>query len=226
MERFFLTITVPTSLLFLLISFSRCPIHHRLLPATDMNENIMASSKFTTTQYTSEEFVESSGAVLFDFSQAKTTVCLIHYLAKDEWLLAKGRRNCGETRLEAALREVHEETGYPCRPYPVTMSTRAPAATEMGSVSDEARSYPGLTEPFMLTIREMEEKGAKLIWWYIAEVDKDTLGKNGDIHGEADFAAAFLSCDEALRRLTFEDDRSVLKRAVTLVRDSTGSSSL
>ncbi|KAJ2903743.1 hypothetical protein MKZ38_009395 [Zalerion maritima] len=186
----------------------------------------MASSSFATTQYTSEEFVESSGAILFDFSQAMTRVCLIHYLAKNEWLLAKGRRNCGEPRLEAALREVHEETGYPCRPYPVTMSTRAPPATETGSISDQARSYPGLTDPFMLTTREVEAKKAKLIWWYIAEVDKDALGKSGGIHGESDFVAAFLSCDDALQKLTFEDDRSILKRAINLVADSPGNSSL
>ena len=186
----------------------------------------MASSKFATTQYTSEDFVESSGAILFDFSQETTKVCLIHYLAKDEWLLAKGRRNCGESRREAALREVHEETGYPCRPYPVTMSTRAPATTEASSVSDQARSYPGLTEPFMLTIREVGARKAKLIWWYIAEVDKEALAEKGCVHGEADFAAVFLSCDEALQKLTFEDDRSILRRAVSLVGDSTGKSGL
>jgi 8-oxo-dGTP pyrophosphatase MutT (NUDIX family) len=74
-----------------------------------------------TTQYTSEEFVESSGAILFDLSHETKSVCLIHYTVKDEWLLAKGRRNCGESRLEAALREVEEETGYKCHVYSVTM---------------------------------------------------------------------------------------------------------
>lgn len=43
----------------------------------------MATSPNTTTQYTSEQFVESCGAVLFDLSSPqKKKVCLIHYHAK------------------------------------------------------------------------------------------------------------------------------------------------
>lgn len=48
-------------------------------------------------------------------------VCLIQYHAKNEWLLAKGRRNCGESRREATLRELREETGYSAYLHPVTM---------------------------------------------------------------------------------------------------------
>lgn len=185
----------------------------------------MASSNFTTTQFTSKEFVDSCGSILFDLSQEPTKVCLIHHVATDEWLLAKGRRNCGESRQDAALREVYEETGYPCRPYPVTMSTRAPLVTETSSIPDQARVYPGLTEPFMLTIRDLGGNKVKLIWWYIAEVDKDKLTRNGRGQGEATFAAALLNRDEALQRLTFEDDRSVLRRALFLVGESSGNDS-
>ena len=124
----------------------------------------MAASKYNTSQFTSEEFVESSGAVLFDLSPAKSKVCLIHYIAEDEWLLAKGRRNCGETRQEAALREVREETGYACHLHPVTMSTRAPPMAETGYIADQARTFSDLTEPFMLTIRRMDgNSSTKLI---------------------------------------------------------------
>jgi len=72
----------------------------------------------------------------------------------------------------------------------------------------------------------VEAKKAKLIWWYIAEVNKDTLVKNGGVHGEAGFAAVFLSYDKALERLTFKDNRSILKRAIDLVGDFTSNSSL
>ncbi|GAQ07444.1 hypothetical protein ALT_4765 [Aspergillus lentulus] len=179
----------------------------------------MATSKYPTAQYTSEEFVESSGAILFDLSHETKRVCLIHYTVKDEWLLAKGRRNCGESRLEAALREVQEETGYKCHVYPVTMSTRAPSKNEADDVSDHARLYPGLSEPFMLTIRELNDKSeAKLIWWYIAAVDKSFKGSTPS--ADRDFRAEFFTYDEALQKLTFQDDRNVLTRAIALVESS------
>ncbi|KAF2744332.1 hypothetical protein M011DRAFT_470468 [Sporormia fimetaria CBS 119925] len=179
----------------------------------------MASSNYATSQYTSEEFVESSGAILFDLSPKQSKVCLIHYIAKDEWLLAKGRRNCGESRHEAALREVREETGYPCHLHPVTMSTRAPPRVETGFVADQPRTFSNLTEPFMLTIRRMDGKSnAKLIWWYIAALDKDPATDKSN--GEAEFKAEFFSWDEALARLTFEDDRQILGRAIALVENS------
>ncbi|EFR01294.1 hypothetical protein MGYG_04299 [Nannizzia gypsea CBS 118893] len=182
----------------------------------------MASSAFKTAQYHSEQFVESSGAVLFDFSQEIPKVCLIYYIEKDEWLLAKGRRNYNESRREAALREVREETGYQCRLYPISMPTRAtnPSATDTNDMTDQARVYHNLTEPFMLSIREIKERSSiKLIWWYIAELEKNVQ----TMDGEAEFISEFFSYDEAIRRLTFQGDRDVLIKAVSLVHSSCAS---
>jgi 8-oxo-dGTP pyrophosphatase MutT (NUDIX family) len=124
----------------------------------------MAASNVVTSQYSSENFVESCGAVLFDLSKPQLQVCLIHFPKKDEWFLAKGRRNIGEHRHEAALREVFEETGYRCHLHPVTMPTRATQAEEPADVPDEAREYHQLTEPFSLTIRAPDGgSGVKLI---------------------------------------------------------------
>ncbi|GJD02739.1 NUdiX domain-containing protein [Colletotrichum higginsianum] len=99
----------------------------------------MAVSNFVTSQYSSEAFVESCGAVVFDLSKEPAKVCLLHYLALDEWYLAKGRRNCGESRHEAALREVLEETGVRCRLLPVDMPTRAPAPDDDANAPDVLR---------------------------------------------------------------------------------------
>lgn len=79
-------------------------------------------------------------------------MCLIHYHAKDEWMLAKGRRNCGEPRHQAALREVSEETGYQAHLHPVTVQRRVPPIDEQGDVP-EPRAYPDLAEPIMVTMR-------------------------------------------------------------------------
>ncbi|KOS20768.1 hypothetical protein ESCO_004370 [Escovopsis weberi] len=122
----------------------------------------MAASSFASKQYNGEEFVESCGAILFNF-----------------------QHQTPRSRADAALREMREETGYRCRLYPVTMPTRAPSAAEAGDVPDKARTYPDLTEPFMLSTWEVGGKSqVKLIWWYIAEhhaLHSNSCGIFGDM---------------------------------------------
>lgn len=74
----------------------------------------------------------------------------------------------------------------------------------------------------MLTFREIEGKSnVKLIWWYIAEVDGD-IPEGAASRGEEWFESEFFPLDEAVRRLTFQNDRDVLSRAVSLVRSHAG----
>lgn len=96
-------------------------------------------------QYPSTQFVETAGAILLRLS--KKQVCLIHYLAKSEWLLPKGRRNCGESRHQAALREAREEMGYQCQLHHVSMPTRAAPIEETADARDIPRFLPNITEP-------------------------------------------------------------------------------
>lgn len=183
----------------------------------------MAFSRFPTTQYSSDELVESAGAILFH--QSTKRVCLLHFIPRGEYFFAKGRRNCGESRLAAALREVREETGYPCRALPVTMSTRAPPppqdeTTEQHSPPDLPRTYPHLTEPFTLQIRQLGgERNIKLIWWYIVVVNEDEPFPTEDRPGEEkeNFQVALFSYEEALQKLTFQLDREILQKAIDLV---------
>ncbi|KAK6856375.1 hypothetical protein PG995_006562 [Apiospora arundinis] len=165
-----------------------------------------------------------------DSQGRKKKVCLLHYMAKDQWLLPKGRRNCRETRQAAAVREVREESGYACRLRPVTMPTRAPSVLEAADVKDFARTYPDLTEPFMLEVRDLgqgEGEGVKLVWWFVAEVLRPGSpgeGEDGTDYEpgepEVHFAPAFFDCDAALKKLTFQKDRDVLRRAMDLVETS------
>ncbi|KAK1980830.1 NUDIX domain-containing protein [Colletotrichum cereale] len=182
----------------------------------------MATSNFLTSQYPSEAFVESCGAIAFDLSKKPAEVCLLRYLATAEWLLAKGRRNCGESRHEAALREVLEETGFRCRLLPVNMVTRAPGPDEDTDAPDAATARRAITEPFMLTTRSLDGgAGMKLIWWYVAAVEAGNGTKEGTEGGEAQFEASFFGCDEAVEMLTFESDRKVLRRAIDQVTETT-----
>ncbi|KAI4221251.1 MAG: hypothetical protein L6R36_007034 [Xanthoria steineri] len=107
----------------------------------------MATSHFATEQYTSEAFVESVGTVLFRMSTQET--CVLHFWKKDEYLLAKGRRSCGDSRQDAAGRELTEDCGFPCRLLHVNMFTRAPCAIEDEQLDDEARLYTEICEPFL-----------------------------------------------------------------------------
>jgi len=172
----------------------------------------MATSPFQTTQYTAEQFVESAGAVLVKVTTRE--ICLVHHLKRNEWLLAKGRRNVGETRQATALREIAEETGYRCRLLPLTMSTRAPPALEIGHYPDEPRTHDNACEPFTVTCRQLEgEKNLKIIWWYIAAIDEGHEFRDG----EEQFSAELVSFEEAVSRLTFEVDRDIVRKAIEIL---------
>ncbi|KAI0020694.1 NUDIX domain-containing protein [Xylariomycetidae sp. FL0641] len=173
----------------------------------------MASYRWHSTLYPSDQFVEACGAVVFDAASSLQKVCLLYDKVENEWVLPKGRRNCDESRQQAAVREVREESGYGVRLRPVTLATRAPSHSEAADVRDAPRVYDGLTEPFMLDVRQLgEAKGVKLVWWFIADLDDAAV----HTEGETQFKAAFIKCDKAIEKLTFQKDRDVLKRAMEL----------
>lgn len=177
----------------------------------------MAESSFIIRQFPSELFVESCGAVLFTSSKtADAKVCIVNLQSKNEWMLPKGRRNIDESRKEAALREVAEETGFQCRLLPVTMPTRATAANDPPDVLDMAVTKKDITEPFMCTLRELSDgMGVKVIWWYIAVLEDDAYSRRGP--GEDQFKPEFFSTNEAVQKLHFESDRGVLRKAIEIV---------
>jgi 8-oxo-dGTP pyrophosphatase MutT (NUDIX family) len=55
------------------------------------------------------EILAAGGVVVLDGQ-----VLLVHRLRYDDWSLPKGKLEEGESFEQAALREVHEETGYAC----------------------------------------------------------------------------------------------------------------
>ncbi|KAI1814560.1 NUDIX domain-containing protein [Poronia punctata] len=178
----------------------------------------MAESRWKSTLYASDQFVEACGAIVFDISSSTGSkkVCLLYHAGENEWLLPKGRRNCNESRQAAVVREVREETGYEIKLRPLTLVTRAPAETEAADVVDAPRVYDNLTEPFMLDVRDLgKDKGVKLVWWFIAEREPD--GMVGE--GEAQFKATFVKIDCAVERLTFQKDRDVMRRAIELMEE-------
>ena len=179
----------------------------------------MASSQFKTEQYTSEQFVESAGAILFHLSTQK--ICVLHLHKHNEYVLAKGRRNCGEHRQESALREVLEETGYQCSLLPVTMLSRAPPAIETAPSRDKPRLYKDCTEPFAVQIRHLNgnDDNVKIIWWYLAKVEegKPVIQRSPE---EEIFSVEFYGYDQVIDKLTYELDRKIVKKAIECVKSS------
>jgi 8-oxo-dGTP diphosphatase len=55
--------------------------------------------------------VEAAGGLVLRDGE----VCLVHRPRYDDWTLPKGKLDAGESFEDAALREVHEETGLRCR---------------------------------------------------------------------------------------------------------------
>ncbi|KAI0465675.1 NUDIX domain-containing protein [Xylaria cf. heliscus] len=178
----------------------------------------MAERRWKSTLYPADLFVESCGAIVFDrAAAADRKVCVLNLTTRGgEWVLPKGRRNCHETRQEAARREVREESGYGVALLPLTLPTRAPSAAEPPDVGDVARVYDAVVEPFMLDVRDLAGKGVKLVWWFVAQLDPAALDAKGE--GEEKFRAVWLRPADALLRLTFQKDRDVLSRAVQLVQ--------
>jgi 8-oxo-dGTP pyrophosphatase MutT (NUDIX family) len=177
----------------------------------------MSTSRFPTTQYPSTHFTDSAGAILFHLSTSR--VCLVHLKSRNEYVLPKGRRNIGESRASAALREITEETGYPCRMLKVRMQTRAPPAVEPEEGSkDEVRVEEVEGEPFMVTLREVGEGRVKMIWWFVAMVEEHAV--KGE--GEEKCGVEMVAWKEAGAKLTFREEREVLERAVAVVRGKDG----
>ncbi|KAI0533670.1 hypothetical protein GGR58DRAFT_485733 [Xylaria digitata] len=172
----------------------------------------MAASRFETETYTSEQFVESAGTILFRLSTR--TIYVLHLLHRDEYVLPKGRRNVGESRRNTAIRETTEETGIPCRLLPVNMLSRVCPAVETEQLADEARPYKGICEPIAVQQRRVGDGNIKLIWWFVGAVNE---GEPVGQYEKDKFEVEFHSYDEVLRRLTFNDDRKVVKKAIDLV---------
>lgn len=82
----------------------------------------------------------------------------------------------------------------------------------------EGKSVLNSTEPFALTIRNIDPDNVKLIYWYIAESTTSSAIEGTRMPSENAFSSHWFSPEEALRRLTHEHDRDVVRRAIELVR--------
>lgn len=112
-------------------------------------------------------------------------VCLIATAGKTRWQLPKGRIEPGETKEEAALREVREETGLEGR-----------IEEELGEVS-------------FRYVRKQRKRIHKHVVFFLMVY---TAGSTDNHDDEVD-EARFFPIDDALERLTFDSERDMVARA-------------
>ena len=161
----------------------------------------------------SETFVICAGSVLFRRdAENRWQICVLHDHVGHTFVLPKGRKDCGETTEDAAIRETYEETGYPCKLLPCMMMTRAPPPNT--NVMDRPRVMEGVTEPFAVTFRD--QNGTKIIWWYLTIVNGEK--EEGTQTASENYRSEFIASDEALKTLTFQEDRNLVHRALALVQ--------
>ncbi|KAJ3758771.1 NUDIX hydrolase domain-like protein [Lentinula raphanica] len=180
----------------------------------------MASSPYPTRTYLPGQFVVSAGSILFRRGpeSRKLQICVLYHTIKDEWLLPKGRKDCGESIETTAIRETYEETGYKCKLLPCNMPTRAPAHGV--HTKDMVREANQITEPIAIAVRDQGLDGVKIISWYISEVDGDGLKVEGTQMDTENFESRFLDAEEAVRTLTFKGDQDIARKALEIVRCS------
>jgi 8-oxo-dGTP pyrophosphatase MutT (NUDIX family) len=137
----------------------------------------------------------SAGGVLWrmDATQ-RLEVCLIATRGSTRWQLPKGHIGAGESLVEAALREIREETGCD-----------GDVEEDLGEIAFWFFVGGGGTR---------RRRVKKTVQFYLVRYAK---GDTCDHDGEVD-EAAWLAVDTAVRRLTFESERQILIRAVERLR--------
>ena len=133
---------------------------------------------------------KSAGAIIFRVEQKQPLYLLLHYPSssktkKDYWDLPKGHMEEGESEEQTARREVEEETGL-----------------------REIELLDGFRELIHYWFQVEGKKVSKTVVFYLAE----TRQKEVEVSSEH-IGFQWLSYGEAMRELTFQNAKQVLKKA-------------
>jgi 8-oxo-dGTP diphosphatase len=129
-----------------------------------------------------DEIVAAGGVVVDTKNADSPLVLLVHRPKYDDWSFPKGKLDAGETIIQAALREVKEETGLDCR-----------IVQNLSQIRYSYQNRSGHDKP-------------KVVHYFLMEPVAGSITVN--IH-EID-AAEWCEVDEALGRLSYEHDIKLL----------------
>ena len=150
--------------------------------------------------------VRAAGGAVWRRVPTGVEVVLVHRPAYDDWAFAKGKLEPGETDEEAAVREVREETGLPCR-----LGTELPSTTYID----------GQGRPKMVRYWSMTVVRGPVVGGVARGVAPTVAGSFGDSPSDAPLApepkarrevddVRWFSLEDARRRLTYPRDVVVL----------------
>ncbi len=133
----------------------------------------------------------SAGGVIFKKANNSVQIILVSVRNGQSWCLPKGIINKGETTEEAALREVHEETGL------------------IGRIIDSLGHIN-----YWYFIKEENVKCRKTVFFFLMEY---VSGDTADHDIEVDEAQWF-SLEAALEKVSFRGDRTMIEKAIEKLR--------
>ena len=126
----------------------------------------------------------SAGAVIFRMVNNEPIYLLLHY-GSGHWDFVKGHIEKGETEIQTVVRETKEETGI-----------------------DDLKFVEGFRERIKYFFRRGKEIVYKEVVFYLAETKKEKVTLSYEHIGYI-----WLPFKEAINQLTFENARSVLRKA-------------
>lgn len=135
-------------------------------------------------------YKRSSGGVVYRrTSSGHVEVCLIATNARSRWQLPKGGIEPGETKEQAAVREVAEETGL------------------VGRIEDK------LGEFSFKYVNKSRKRIHKRVVFYLMRLESGSTDEHDDEVDEA----RFFPIDQAIAALTYESERDIVAKAKDLL---------
>lgn len=164
--------------------------------------------------------VISCGTVTFDMVHGK--VLLIWNKRFEIYQLPKGRKNIGETLLQAALRETFEETGVRVEPVQLKVATRAtvPACDRVGEPHQKSPQVTEghLSNEFFASCvypdPQSDTNALKIIFYFAATADSTLEPETGTQEAWEKLRAEWVPIPEAVDKLRFQAESSVVIEAV------------
>ncbi len=134
----------------------------------------------------------SAGIIIFYERAGKREYLLLHYAA-GHWDLPKGKIEKGETKEQAALRELEEETGL------------------------AARILPGFEQTFGYWFKGYQEGELthKTVYFFIGRTNKKKVALSHEHIGYT-----WLPYKQALKQLTYKNARETLQKAERFLNNS------
>jgi len=129
-----------------------------------------------------EEF--SAGIVLFREQDGKRKYLLLHY-PSGHWDFAKGHLEAGESEMQAAIRELEEETGV-----------------------SQVKVLDGFCEPIIYFFKRQGKLIKKTVTFFLGHTDSQEIKVSHEHQGYL-----WLDYPTSLAKITFENAREILRRS-------------